>query len=361
MPLRTAYKLCPQAIFVDGHPERYREYSRKVHDVLAAFSPLVEMASIDEAYLDITGTERLYGPPLRAAHLLHERMQGRHQLELLDRHRGLAPGGQDLLRPGQAQRRAVGAARPRGRVSGAARRAQDSRRGQGEREEPARTGHPQGGRPGAARRRRSWNSVSASGAWRWPARRRAWTPAAGSIPRSARTRDPSRSATSTLFPRTRRTWRRSKPPWRGSREMVGRRLREHGLRARTIQLKLRYTDFSTITRAHSVARATDARYRAVRGDPRAVPRATGSRRRTVRLLGVHVSGWAGDAGADGPAGRRAATSAGSGRWPRPTTCATGSANRPSRWPPACGGRSASAPTKTRPGCRGKKVAARPAP
>ena len=34
MPLRTAYKLCPQAIFVDGHPERYREYSQKVFEVL---------------------------------------------------------------------------------------------------------------------------------------------------------------------------------------------------------------------------------------------------------------------------------------------------------------------------------------
>ena len=64
MPLRTAYRMCPQAIFVDGHPERYREYSHKVREVLQAFSPLVEMASIDEAYLDITGTERLYGPCL---------------------------------------------------------------------------------------------------------------------------------------------------------------------------------------------------------------------------------------------------------------------------------------------------------
>src|SRR6201989_2274576 len=56
MPLRTAAKLCPQAIFVDGHPERYRECSQKVYQVLRSFSPLVEMASIDEAYLDMTGT-----------------------------------------------------------------------------------------------------------------------------------------------------------------------------------------------------------------------------------------------------------------------------------------------------------------
>ena len=66
MPLRTAYKLCPHATFVDGHPGRYREYSHKVHEVLGQFSPLVEMASIDEAYLDMTGTERLHGPPLRS-------------------------------------------------------------------------------------------------------------------------------------------------------------------------------------------------------------------------------------------------------------------------------------------------------
>jgi DNA polymerase-4 len=72
MPLRTAYKLCPQAIFVDGHRERYSEYSRKVYEVLQQFSPRVEMASIDEAYLNLAGTERLLGPPLAAAHKLHD-------------------------------------------------------------------------------------------------------------------------------------------------------------------------------------------------------------------------------------------------------------------------------------------------
>src|ERR1051325_9105270 len=80
MPLRTAYKLCPQAIFVDGHPERYRDCSHKVYEVLCRFSPLVEMASIDEAYLDMTGAGRLWGPPLRAAHLLHQKMRDRTRL-----------------------------------------------------------------------------------------------------------------------------------------------------------------------------------------------------------------------------------------------------------------------------------------
>src|ERR1043166_7884044 len=80
MPLRTAAKLCPHAIFVEGHPDRYRESSEKVHRVLTSFSPLVEMASIDEAYLDMTGTERLHGPPLRAAHALHQKMKVETQL-----------------------------------------------------------------------------------------------------------------------------------------------------------------------------------------------------------------------------------------------------------------------------------------
>jgi DNA polymerase-4 len=75
MPLRTAAKMCPHAIFVNGHPERYRECSEKVYKVLGTFSPQVEMASIDEAYLDMTGTERLHGPPLKAAHALHQRMK----------------------------------------------------------------------------------------------------------------------------------------------------------------------------------------------------------------------------------------------------------------------------------------------
>jgi DNA polymerase IV len=75
MPLRTAARQCPQAIFVDGHPDRYREFSEKVYKVLGWFTPQVEMASIDEAYLDMSGTERLHGPALKAAHSLHQRMK----------------------------------------------------------------------------------------------------------------------------------------------------------------------------------------------------------------------------------------------------------------------------------------------
>jgi DNA polymerase-4 len=70
MPLRTAAKLCPKAIFLDGHHGLYGEWSDRVAAILGKYSPVVEMASIDEAYLDLAGTERLHGPPLAAAHKL---------------------------------------------------------------------------------------------------------------------------------------------------------------------------------------------------------------------------------------------------------------------------------------------------
>jgi len=66
MPLRTAGKLCPHAVFLDGHHAKYAEWSDRIASILARFSPVVEMVSVDEAYLDFSGTERMHGPPLAA-------------------------------------------------------------------------------------------------------------------------------------------------------------------------------------------------------------------------------------------------------------------------------------------------------
>lgn len=72
MPLRTAAKLCPHAIFLEGHHELYETWSDRVAAILAKYSPIVEMGSIDEAYVNLSGTERLRGPAFRAAHELIE-------------------------------------------------------------------------------------------------------------------------------------------------------------------------------------------------------------------------------------------------------------------------------------------------
>lgn len=70
MALRTAAKLCPHAVFLDNRHELYSQWSDRVATLLGKYSPIVEMASIDEAYLDLAGTERLHGAPFAAAHKL---------------------------------------------------------------------------------------------------------------------------------------------------------------------------------------------------------------------------------------------------------------------------------------------------
>lgn len=67
MPTSQAYKLCPNGIYVYGRMQRYSEISSRIMDILKNYSPDVEQMSIDEAFLDITGTEKLFGPPEQTA------------------------------------------------------------------------------------------------------------------------------------------------------------------------------------------------------------------------------------------------------------------------------------------------------
>ena len=62
MPLVTAVKLCPNAIYVRGRYQRYEEKSQEVMGILAQYSPSLIQISVDEAFIDLTGTERLFGP-----------------------------------------------------------------------------------------------------------------------------------------------------------------------------------------------------------------------------------------------------------------------------------------------------------
>ena len=63
MPIVQAVKLCPGGVYLRGNMRRYREKSEEVMAVFAGFSPDVQQLSVDEAFLDITGTEKLFGPP----------------------------------------------------------------------------------------------------------------------------------------------------------------------------------------------------------------------------------------------------------------------------------------------------------
>ena len=74
MPSVQAHQLCPHGIFVRGRMGRYVEISRVVRQTFEAFSPLVEPLSLDEAFIDLTGTERLFGTALEAGRALKRRV-----------------------------------------------------------------------------------------------------------------------------------------------------------------------------------------------------------------------------------------------------------------------------------------------
>ena len=63
MPISEAYRRCPDAVFLCPDMDKYRRVSRRVFEILESMTPIVEAASIDEAYLDVSGLEKLVGPP----------------------------------------------------------------------------------------------------------------------------------------------------------------------------------------------------------------------------------------------------------------------------------------------------------
>lgn len=292
MPLRTAYKLCPQAIFVDGHPERYRECSQKVFEVLRSFSPLVEMASIDEAYLDMTGTERLYGPPLRAAHLLHDRMKSQ---TLLNCSVGIAasrlvakissdqakPNGVLWIIPGEEA--AFLAPLDVRKVPGVGKVTEKNLHAFGIRKvgDLARLDEKfleeRFGKWGLALAGKS-RGLDAGG----------WFDT-----EIGEETGPKSISHEHTFSEDTADLEQIEATLARLCEMVGRRLREHRLYAGTIQLKLRYSDFSTITRAHSPARPTQLDTE-VYEEVRELFRRNWKPGAPVRLLGVQASSWADD-------------------------------------------------------------------
>jgi len=288
MPLRTAYRLCPQAIFLDGHPEQYRDYSRKVYAVLKRFSPQVEMASVDEAYMDVTGTERLHGPPLRSANSLHNAVKQETGLNCsigIAAARMVAKVASDQAKPNGAlwvlpgeEARFLAPLDIR-KIPGVGKVTEKNLQGWGIRKvgdlaaldsEFLQEHFGQWGLALAGKSR----GLDAGG----------WFDGEvgeDSNPKSISHEFTFNEDTADLDTLESTLARLS--------EMVGRRLREHELYARTVQLKLRYTDFSTITRAHSLDHATQLDTEIFQ-QVRALFRQNRKANAAIRLLGVHVSG-----------------------------------------------------------------------
>jgi DNA polymerase-4 len=292
MPLRSAAKLCPHAIFVNGHRERYLECSQKVHSVLNTFSPLVEMASIDEAYLDMTGTERLHGPPLQAAQALHDRIKADTQLNC-----SIGIGGSRLIAKVSSAK-----AKPHGvlwAVPGHEAKflaPLDVRDIPGVGKVTEKNLQALGiHRVGDLARFSEAFLDEHFGKWGLALAGKARGEDAGGwfdTEVGADTDPKSISHEHTYNHDTADVTQIEATLMRLS-EMVGRRLREAGLRARTIQLKLRYKDFTTITRANTLATATDLDTE-IFGQIRALFHGNWLKHAQVRLLGVHASSFAED-------------------------------------------------------------------
>lgn len=289
MPLRTAYKLCPQAVFVDGHPDRYRECSRQVYDVLHTFSPVVEMASIDEAYIDMTGTERLLGPPMQAAHKLHQRMKEATRLNCsigIATSRLVAKISSDQAKPNgilwvMPGREAAFLA------------PLDVRKVPGVGKVTEKNLHTLGIRKvGDLARLEEEFLEERFGKWGLALAGKSRGEDAGGWYDTEIGEDAGPKSISHEHTFSADTADRGQLESTLARlsEMVGRRLREHGLHARTIQLKLRYSDFSTITRAHSVSRPTQLDTELF-AEIRELFHANWKRGAAVRLLGVNASSF----------------------------------------------------------------------
>jgi DNA polymerase-4 len=289
MPLRTAAKLCPQAIFVSGHPERYREYSTKAYAVLNTFSPQVEMASIDEAYLDMTGTERLHGPPLRAAHTLHTKMKAETELNCsigIGASRLIAkvssakakPNGVLWVVPGQEAKFLAPL---------------DVRDIPGVGKVMEQNLHALGiQQVGDLAKLKDDVLEERFGKWGLALAGKSHGEDAGGWFDTEVGEDtgPKSISHEHTFNQDTANGEQLESTLMRLSEMVARRLREHGLHARTIQLKLRYKDFTTITRAHSLAAPTQLDTE-VFEQIRALFRKNWKKGAEVRLLGVHVSSF----------------------------------------------------------------------
>ena len=286
MPLQQAYRRCPQAVFLEGHPHKYLDYSRRVKAILGRFSPLVSMASIDEAYLDLTGTGRLLGPPLKAAHSLHEAVATETSLPCsigIGTSRlvakicsGLAkPNGVLLVEPGCEA--AFLAPLPIGRVPGVGKVMRRKLQKLGI------TTIGQAQKRGEAFLEREFGKSGAALAGKV----RGKDAGAWFSPVFAQEDSPKSVSHETTFRRDTRDRVAIDATLAKLSQLVARRLREHELWARTVQIKVRYDDFSTHTRAKTLDEATQLD-KVILKTVRSLFAKHWVPSRAIRLLGVHA-------------------------------------------------------------------------
>lgn len=285
MAMAQARRLCPQAIYLPADFDSYARVSRRFRAVLDSFSPVVEQTSVDEAYVDMTGTERLFGPPEEAARKLkvHVRNEAKvvgsvgiatNKLVAKVASDASKPDGLLIVPPGGEA--AYFAPLPVRKLPGVGPRTEA---------ELKRVGVITVGQLASCdihMLRRILGDNSAQ----WLKQR-----AAGIDVSPVETGSEARSISSeTTFTEDITGERSLSPMLLQLTESVGARLRRQGKCGDVVQIKLRYNDFSTISRQATLAMPTDDDVVIGSAAKRLLSAALAQRSDPVRLLGVGVSG-----------------------------------------------------------------------
>jgi DNA polymerase-4 len=287
MPIGQAVRLCPRATFFQGSFPHYRSASRAVCTVLLRYSPTVVMASLDEAYLDFAGTERLYPVSLLP---VAERLRDEVRRETaLDCSVGIGPNR-------MIAKLASDAAKPRGLM--------EVRAGW---EEGFLAGLPLTAMPGVGpKTAERWAELGLVDVWQVQrteeaALERLIGPEARALKRRAHgyggstlraERLPRSVSRETTLSRDLRDPVALEATLSLLAARVAGQLRDEHLVARTVTLKLRHDDFRTVTRRHTFEGATDLDaelYGAARELFRAAFAEVRGRNRGVRLIGISAT------------------------------------------------------------------------
>ncbi len=283
MSSHQAYRLCPRAIFVKPRGTRYAEISRQVFQIFEDFTPITEKVSIDEAFLDVTGSFGLFGSPEAIGHEIKRRIL--EELGLVASV-GVAPNkflaklasdlekpdGFVVIRAGEAKVLLAGL--PIGKLWGVGK----VTRGKLERLGIRRIGDLRAIPPQDLERHLGSQA------------RTLLDLARGIDDRPVVVDAEAKSiGAETTFVRDIAGRRQLHEHLDRLVERVARRLRDKGRRARTIHLKARYADFTTVTRAHTLPSPT-ALTSVIRDTARELlDRKLGRADRPLRLLGVSAS------------------------------------------------------------------------
>lgn len=283
MPMATARRLCPQAVVLPVRMEHYVQISRQIREIFFSFTPLVEPLSLDEAFLDVQGCEGLFGPAAEIARRLKERIKQETGLvasvgvapnmflaKLASDHG--KPDGYVVVQAGQIKE--FLASLPVGRIWGVGKKAEQRLHALGVRTI---------GQLAVLPEKVLADHFGASG-------KHMWQLAQGQDFRQVvPDREAKSISTETTFPEdivdleVLRTWLLDLT------DHLAGRLRNTGLRARTVELKIRSSDFTTRHRAQGlpeVTASTDVLWQAAKG---LFERHLTCDLLPVRLLGVGVS------------------------------------------------------------------------